>query len=58
MSEIAIEEIHDFDSDQLQELFLSVGWSSGHYPERLAAAMRNFESVSAAWDDNLLIGLR
>ena len=49
MSEIAIEEIHDFDPDQLEELFLSVRWSSGHYPERLAAVMRNFESVYAAW---------
>ena len=49
MSDIAIEEIHDFDPDQLQELLLSVGWSSGHHPERLAAAMRNFESVYAAW---------
>jgi ribosomal protein S18 acetylase RimI-like enzyme len=34
-----------------------VEWSSGHYPERLVAAMRNFEAVYAAWDGDLLVGL-
>lgn len=38
-------------------LFLSVGWSSGHYPQRLVVAMRNFEAVYVAWDDDVLVGL-
>ena len=57
MSDIAIRETHEFDQDQLQDLFLSVEWSSGHYPERLVAAMRNFETVYAAWDGDQLVGL-
>jgi len=40
---------HDFIPQELQELFLSVEWSSGHYPEKLAAAMRNFGTVYSAW---------
>ena len=57
MPNITIGETHDFDQDQLQDLFLSVKWSSGHYPERLVQAMRNFEAVYAAWDGDLLVGL-
>ncbi len=48
---------HDFTPTQLQDLFLSVEWSSGHYPEKLAAAMRNFERVYTAWDGEQLVGL-
>lgn len=57
MSDIVILETHEFTTGQLQDLFLSVGWSSGHYPERLVVAMRNFEAVYAAWDGDLLVGL-
>ena len=57
MSDITIRETHEFDQDQLQDLFLSVEWSSGHYPERLVAAMRGFEAVYSAWDGDLLVGL-
>jgi len=35
---------------QLEELFLSVEWSSGHYPDKLAIAMQNYETVYSAWD--------
>ena len=41
----------------LQDLFLSVGWSSGHYPDRLAVAMRNSGTVLTAWEDDKLVGL-
>ena len=57
MSNIHITETHEFDAEQLQDLFLSVGWSSGHYPQRLVVAMRNFEAVYAAWDGDALVGL-
>ncbi|MDO4538324.1 MAG: GNAT family N-acetyltransferase [Coriobacteriales bacterium] len=57
MSQIEVRETHEFEPEQLADLFLSVEWSSGHYPERLAKAMRNFETVFAAWDGELLVGL-
>lgn len=42
---------------QLQELFLSVEWSSGHYPEKLETAMKNYATVYSAWDGDCLVGL-
>ncbi|MGN0036270.1 MAG: GNAT family N-acetyltransferase [Bacteroidaceae bacterium] len=42
---------------QLEELFLSVEWSSGHYPEKLEIAMQNYATVYTAWDDDTLVGL-
>ena len=42
---------------ELERLFLSVEWSSGHYPEKLETAMRNYETVLTAWDGEKLIGL-
>lgn len=44
-------------SAQLEDLFLSVEWSSGHYPEKLEKAMLNYETVYTAWDGNKLVGL-
>ena len=55
--EITYRDTHEFTAQQLQELFLSVEWSSGHYPEKLVVAMRNFERVYTAWDGELLVGL-
>ena len=46
-----------FDSEALQDFFLSVEWSSGHYPEKLVVAMKNSGSVFTAWDGDKLIGL-
>lgn len=44
-------------SQQLEELFLSVEWSSGHYPDKLAIAMKSYETVYTAWDGDRLVGL-
>jgi len=44
-------------SAQLEDLFLSVEWSSGHYPDKLAIAMQNYETVFTAWDGERLVGL-
>ena len=55
--EITYRDTHEFTAQQLQELFLSVEWSSGHYPEKLVVAMRNFERVYTAWDGEQLVGL-
>lgn len=54
---IIYKDTHEFTAEILQELFLSVEWSSGHYPEKLVIAMRNFETVYSAWDGEKLIGL-
>lgn len=52
-----IKDTHEFTPDQLQDLFLSVEWSSGHFPDKLAVAMRNFKTVFSAWDGDKLIGM-
>ena len=46
-----------FTQEQVQELFLSVGWISGQYPERLYQALMNSSTVLTAWDDDQLVGL-
>ena len=45
--------VKEFSKDELEDLFLSVGWSSGHFPDRLVVAMRNFRTVFSAWDTDL-----
>jgi Acetyltransferases len=57
MGEIVYKNEKDIDSGSLSNLFLSVEWSSGNYPEKLAVAMKNSGSVFTAWDGNKLIGL-
>ena len=46
-----------FTKEQVQNLFLSVNWISGNYPERLYQALMNSSTVLTAWDDDKLIGL-
>lgn len=55
--EIIYKDIHEFRKEDLESLFLSVEWSSGHYPDKLVVAMRNFETVYTAWDGDQLVGL-
>ena len=43
--------------EQVQELFLSVGWISGQYPTRLYKALMNSSTVISAWDGNRLVGI-
>ena len=54
---IEYKQIKDFDSDQLQELFLSVEWFSGNFPEKLQTALHNSSKVISAWDGNKLVGI-
>ena len=54
---IEYKDIHDFTVQELERLFLSVEWSSGHFPEKLAVAMKNFETVYSAWDGDKLVGM-
>ena len=54
---ITYKDIHDFSEEDLKQLFLSVEWSSGHYPDKLVLAMRNYETVYSAWDGDRLVGM-
>ena len=54
---ITYQTTHDFTKEELERLFLSVEWSSGHYPERLVTAMKHFHTVISAWDGEKLIGM-
>ncbi|HEY3366727.1 MAG TPA: GNAT family N-acetyltransferase [Symbiobacteriaceae bacterium] len=47
----------EFPVQQLEELFLSVNWSSGKYPDKLQIALRNSDAVVSAWDGDTLVGL-
>ena len=57
MNEIIYKDTKDFNVQELRELFLSVEWSSGHYPDKLVVAMKNSDSVFTAWDGDKLVGL-
>lgn len=54
---IEYKDIHVFLKEELEDLFLSVEWSSGHYPDKLVVAMQNFKTVYTAWDGNKLVGM-
>jgi hypothetical protein len=55
---IEYKSIKDFTPQELQNLFLSVSWSSGNYPDKLAAAMKNSNAVFTAWDNEKVLPLR
>ncbi len=46
-----------FTKEQVQELFLSIQWVSGKYPERLYKALMNSSTVLTVWDEKKLVGL-
>lgn len=54
---IEYKEQKEFLREDLETLFLSVGWESGKYPNRLVTAMKNSSVVISAWHKNKLIGL-
>ena len=54
---IEYKDTHEFSKEDLQALFLSVDWSSGHFPDKLVKAMEGFSTVYSAWDADRLIGL-
>ena len=54
---IHFSDTHEFEQKELERLFLSVEWSSGHYPEKLVTAMQNFHTVISAWDNDKLVGM-
>lgn len=46
-----------FTQEEVHQLFLSVGWVSGEYPNRLYKALKNSSTVITAWDKDKLVGL-
>ena len=54
---ITYRDTHDFTAAELERLFLSVEWSSGHFPEKLVLAMKGFATVFSAWEDETLVGM-
>lgn len=54
---IEYKDTHVFSKEALQSLFLSVDWSSGHFPDKLVKAMEGFSAVYSAWDGDTLVGL-
>ena len=46
-----------FTKAQVEDLFLSVNWLSGKYPDRLFKALLNSPTVITAWDGDNLVGL-
>ena len=54
---IQYRDTHDFTQEELERLFLSVEWSSGHFPDKLQTAMHNFHTVFSAWDGDKLVGM-
>ena len=47
---IVYKETKDFTEQEVEELFLSVKWLSGKYPERLIKALKSSSLVVTAWD--------
>lgn len=54
---ITYQNTQEFKPTDLEELFLSVEWSSGNYPYKLSIAMKNSGTVYSAWDGEKLVGL-
>lgn len=54
---ITYKNTHHFSRKELEDLFLSVEWSSGNYPDKLVIAMKNYQTVYSAWDGEELVGL-
>lgn len=57
MDGVIYKNTHYFSKKQLKDLFLSVEWSSGHFPDKLVIAMKNFDIVFSAWVGEELVGL-
>ena len=54
---IEYKDTHNFECEELERLFLAVEWSSGHFPEKLTIAMKNYNTVYSAWDGTKLVGM-
>lgn len=54
---IVYRETKTFQEEQIKELFLSVNWDSGKYPDRIVRGLKSSSVVISAWDCEKLVGL-
>ncbi|MCL2368391.1 MAG: GNAT family N-acetyltransferase [Oscillospiraceae bacterium] len=54
---ITYKRVKTIEADKLAELFLSVNWFSGKFPEKLRLAFIHSSRVISAWDHDKLVGL-
>lgn len=54
---IIYKNIKDIDKESIKELFHSVGWKSGDFPEDLKQALINSHTIITAWEGEKLVGL-
>lgn len=54
---IEYKETKDFTEKEVEQLFLSVNWLSGRYPDRLIKALKGSSLVITAWNGSKLVGL-
>ena len=54
---ITYKDTKEFTAEELERLFLSVGWESGRHPEKLRLGLQNSSVVISAWDGERLVGL-
>jgi GNAT superfamily N-acetyltransferase len=47
----------NFNMHQITQLFLSVGWDSAKFPQKLYKAIMSSETVISAWHDLKLVGM-
>ncbi len=45
---VEYKDTHEFTREELERLFLSVEWSSGHFSDKLVIAIRGFSTVFSA----------
>lgn len=46
-----------FEKEEIERLFLSVGWTSGKHPDKIVRGLEASSTVISAWDEGRLIGL-
>ena len=51
---ITYKDTKEFNAQELQDLFLSVHWSSGYHPEKLVIAMQNYSPSRSVMDDGIM----
>lgn len=54
---MTLKDTNRFKENDLEQLFRSVDWDSGNYPDRLKKAIRNSDRVISMWDKDKLVGL-
>lgn len=57
MTQITYTDEKTFTQEDTERLFLSVGWVSSRYPQRLYKALMGSSCVLTAWDGPRLVGL-